>query len=105
MNIVTKDMGTGDSLPISQKPYNLSLKLTAWVQKELETLEKAAIIVQSVLPWASPSVVVPKSTQPAEHPSRRLCIDYRALNNLLPMVTKAHSKAKGFMTFGTFTEN
>ena len=43
-------------------------------------------------------MVVPKSTQPAEHPSRRLCIDYRALNNLLPVVTKAHSKAQGLMT-------
>ena len=43
-------------------------------------------------------MVVPKPTQPAEHPSRSLYIDYRALNNLLPVVTKAHSKAKGFMT-------
>ena len=50
MNVVTMDMEIGDSLPISHKPYNLSLKLTAWVQKELETLEKAGITVQSVLP-------------------------------------------------------
>ena len=39
------DIETGDSLPISQKPYNLSLKHAAWVQKELEKLEKMGIIV------------------------------------------------------------
>ena len=49
------DIETGDSLPISQKPYNLSLKYTTWVHKELETLEKAGIIVQSVLLGPVPS--------------------------------------------------
>ena len=39
------DIETEHSLPISQKPYNLSLKHTAWVEKELETIEKAGIIV------------------------------------------------------------
>ena len=42
--LVTMDIEAGDSLPISQKPYNISLKHTTWVQKELETLEKAGII-------------------------------------------------------------
>ena len=53
---------TGDSLPITQKPYTLPLKHTAWVQRELEILEKAGVIVRSVSPWASPIVVVPKRT-------------------------------------------
>ena len=48
------DIETEDSPPISQKPYNLSFKHPTWVQKELETLEKAGNIVQSVSPWASP---------------------------------------------------
>ena len=39
------DIDTRDSLPISQKPYNISLKHTAWIQKELETLEKVGVIV------------------------------------------------------------
>ena len=39
------DIDTGDSLPILQKLSNLSLKHTAWVQKELETLKKAGIMV------------------------------------------------------------
>ena len=27
-----------------------------------------------------------------------MCIDYQTLNNLLPLVTKPHSKAKGVLT-------
>ena len=43
-------------------------------------------------------MVVPKGTQPGEPPQRRLCIDYQALNNLLLLVTKVHSKAIGVLT-------
>ena len=51
---------TGDSPPITQKPYTLTLKHTEWVQRELEILEKVGVIVRSVSPWASPIAVVPK---------------------------------------------
>ena len=56
------------------------------------------MIVRSVSPWASPIVVVPKRTALGEPPKRRLCVDYRALNSLLPPVKKAYSKAKGILT-------
>ena len=92
------EIDTGDSPPITQKPYTLPLKHTEWVQRELEILEKAGVIVRSVSPWASPIVVVSKRTTPGEPPKRRLCIDYRALNSLLPPVKKAYSKAKGILT-------
>ena len=62
------EIDTGDNLPITQKPYILPLKHNAWVQRELETLEKASVIVRSVSPWASPLVVVPKRTAPGEPP-------------------------------------
>ena len=62
------EIDTGDNLPITQKPYTLPLKHTAWVQRELEILEKASVIVRSVSPWASPIVVVPKRTAPGEPP-------------------------------------
>ena len=75
-DLVTIDIETGDSSPISQKSYNLSLKHTTWVQKELEILEKVGITVQSVLPWACLTVAVPKQTKPIEPPMRRLCTDY-----------------------------
>ena len=92
------EIDTGDSPPITQKPYTLPLKHTEWVQRELEILEKAGVIVRSVSPWASPIVVVPKRTAPGEPPKCRLCVDYRALNSLLPPVKKAFSKAKGILT-------
>ena len=43
------EIDTGDSLPITQKPYTLPLKHTTCVQRELEILEKAGVIVRSVL--------------------------------------------------------
>ena len=61
-------------------------------------MEKAQIITRSVSPWASPIVIVPKKAAPGEPPKKRMCVDYRALNNLLPTVTKAFSKAKGVLT-------
>ena len=81
-----------------KKPYTLPLKYAAWVHKELEILEKAGVIVRSVSPWASPIVVVPRRTAPGEPPKRRLSVDYRAVNSLLPPVIKAFSKAKGILT-------
>ena len=62
------------------------------------SIERAGVIVRSISPWASPIVVVPKKTEPGEPPRRRLCVDYRVINSLLPEVQKAHSKAKGVLT-------
>ena len=97
-SLTTMDIDTGDSPPVCQKPYNLPLKHRERVQKELETLERAGVIVRSISPWASPIVIVPKKTEPGEPPRRRLCVDYRVINSLLPEVQKAHSKAKGVLT-------
>ena len=96
--LITMEIETGDSPPVCQRPYNLPLKHIDWVQKELDTLEKAGVITRSVSPWASPIVIVPKRTAPGEPPKKRLCVDYRVINSLLPKVNKAHSKAKGVLT-------
>ena len=97
-SLITMEIETGDSPPACQRPYNLPLKHIDWVQKELDTLEKAGVITRSVSPWASPIVIVPKRTAPGEPPKKRLCVDYRVINSLLPKVNKAHSKAKGVLT-------
>ena len=88
------EIDTGNSLPITQKPYTLPLKHAVWVQKELEILEKAGVIVRCVSPWASPIVIVPKRAAPGEPPKRRLCVDYQAINSLLPPVKKAFPRQK-----------
>ena len=49
------EIDTEDSPPISQRPYNLPLKHSDWVQRELGTLEKTGVITRSVSPWASPN--------------------------------------------------
>ena len=92
------EIETGDSPPVCQRPYNLPLKHIDWVQKELDTLEKAGVITRSVLPWASPIIFVSKRTALGESPKKRLCVDYRVKNSLLPKVNKAHSKVKGVLT-------
>ena len=96
--LITMEIETGDSPPVCQRPYNLPLKHVDWVQQELNTLEKAGVITRSVSPWASPIVIVPKRTAPGDPPKKRLCVDYRVINSLLPKVNKAHSKAKGVLT-------
>ena len=95
--LIEMEIDTGDSPPITQKPYTLPLKHGTWVQKELEILEIAGVIVRSISPWASPIVIVPKRTAPGEPPKRRLCMDYRRVYSLLPPVKKAFSKAKGVL--------
>ena len=58
--LIEMEIDTGGSVPLAQSPYTLPLKHYDWVRKEIETLEKAGIIEQSLSPWASPVIVVPK---------------------------------------------
>ena len=76
------EIDTGGSVPLTQSPYTLPLKHYDWVGKEIETLEKAGIIEQSLSPWASPVIVVLKKSAPDKPPRRRLCVDYRRVNAL-----------------------
>ena len=64
------NIDTGDSPPVSSRPYTLALKHHKWVQEEIETLERAGIITESMFPWTSPVVIVPKKPQPGEPPRR-----------------------------------
>ena len=75
--LVEMEIETGNHPPVASKPYTLPLKHYKWVQREIETLEKAGIIERSISPWASPVVIVPKKSTPGKPPRRRMCIDYR----------------------------
>ena len=90
--LVEMEIDTGNHPPPASKPYTLPLKHYEWVQREIETLEKAGIIERSISPWASPIVIVPKKSAPGEPPRRRMCIDYRRINKLQPEVTKADGR-------------
>ena len=93
--LVTMDIDTGDSPPVCQETYTLPLKHYNWVQQEIETLECAGVIKKSISPWASPIVVVPKKSAPGEPPHRRMCIDFRKLNDLQPEVHCADLQTGG----------
>ena len=64
--LVEMEIDTRNHPPIASKPYTLPLKNYEWVQREIETLEKAGIIERSISPWASPVVIVPKKSAPGE---------------------------------------
>ena len=69
--------------------------------------------------WASPIVVVPKKSAPGEPPKRRLCVDFRKVNELqqevitagktkgqisihpLPKIDEMYAKLKGTKVFST----
>ena len=92
--LVKMDIDTGDSPPVSSRPYMLPLKHYEWVQREIESLEWAGVITKSMPKWASPIVVVPKKSAPGEPLKRRLCIDFRKVNELQQEVITA-GKTKG----------
>ena len=83
-NLITMHVDTGDNPPICQKPYTLPLKHYSWVQQEIETLEHEGVIKESISPWASPIVMVPKKSAPGEPPRQRICVDFRKINELQP---------------------
>ena len=117
--LIKMDIDTGDNPPVSSRPYTLPLKHYEWVEREIESLECAGIITKSMSIWASPVVIVPKKLAPGEPPKRRLCVDFRKVNELqqeginagktkgqisihpLPKIDKMYVKLKGAKVFST----
>ena len=117
--LVKMDIDAGDSPPVSSRPYTLPLKHYEWVQREIESLERAGVITKSMSKWASPIVIVPKKSAPREPPKRRLCVDFRKVNELqqevitagktkgqisihsLPKINEMYAKLKGAKVFST----
>ena len=117
--LVKMDIDTGDSPPVSSRPYTLLLKHYEWVQREIESLERAGVITKSMSKWASPIVIIPKKSAPGEPPKRRLCVDFRKVNELqqevitagktkgqisihpLPKIDEMYAKLKGAKVFST----
>ena len=117
--LVKMDIDTGDSPPVSSRPYTLPLKHYEWVQREIESLERAGVITKSMSKWASPIVIIPKKSAPREPSKRRLCVDFRKVNELqqevitagktkgpisihpLPKIDEMYVKLKGAKVFST----
>ena len=88
------DIDMGDSPPVSSRPYTLPLKHYEWVQRAIKSLECASIITKNMSKWVTPIVIVPKKSTPGAPPKRRLCVDFRKLNELQQEVITA-GKTKG----------
>ena len=94
--LVKMDIDTRDSPPVSSRPYTLPLKHYEWVQREIKSLERAGVIKKSMSNWASPIVIVPKKFTPREPPKRRLCINFRKVNELQQEVLAEGKKTTSF---------
>ena len=58
--LITMDIDTIDSPPISQRPYTLPLEHATWLEQELELVERAGLTTRSVSLYTDPIVVVLK---------------------------------------------
>ena len=54
---------TGNSDPVSQKPYPIAMKNYQWVKEEIEKLVTAKAIHSSGSTWSAPIIVVPKGDE------------------------------------------
>ena len=94
---------TGDSNPVSQKPYPVAMKHYNWVKEEIDKLLEAGVIRNSHSSWSAPIIVVPKGDG-----GKCLVIDYRALNKVMrkfvwpmPKVEDIFSQLNGAKYFST----
>ena len=68
---------TGDSEPVSQKPYPITMKNYQWVKDKIEKLPTVKVICSSRSSWSAPIIVVPKGDR-----GKSLVINYRELNKV-----------------------
>ena len=94
---------TGDTDPVSQKPYPVAMKHYNWVKEEIDKLLEAGVIRNSHSSWSAPIIVVPKGDG-----GKCLVIDYRALNKVtrkfawpIPKVEDIFSQLNGARYFST----
>ena len=94
---------TGDSDPISQKPYPVAMKHYQWVKEEINKLLEAGVIRNSHSSWSASIIVVPKGDG-----GKHCVIDYRALNKVtrkfvwpMPKVEDIFSQLNGAKYFST----
>ena len=102
-SLTQMSIDTGDSDPVSQKPYPIAMKHYQWVKEEIDKLLEAGVIRNSHSSWSAPIIVVPKGDG-----GKHLVIDYRALNKVtrkfvwpMPKVEDIFSQLNGAKYFST----
>ena len=79
--MVRFEIDTGDSKPISTKPYPIPHKFREETDKEITQLLDDGIIVESDSEWCSP-VVVRQKFRDGVPKGIRMCIDFREINKV-----------------------
>lgn len=94
-------INTESNMPIYKKPYRIPAIHEKEVEKQLENMLAQNVIQPSKSPWNFPLVIVKKKDG-----SLRLCVDYRALNNItikdkfpLPNIDESLLKMSGTRYF------
>jgi hypothetical protein len=87
--------------PISKRPYTMDVKDLAELKKQIEELLSKGFICPTSSPWGAPTLFVDKKDG-----SRRLCIDYRSLNEItiknkypLPQIEDLFDQMSGAKVF------
>ena len=76
-DLITHKIDTGDARPFKHNPRRLNIDDQDWADEEVGRMLDQDLIEPSNSPWSSPIVVVKKKDG-----GKRLCIDFRKLNNL-----------------------
>ena len=76
-SLIEHDIDVGDARPVKLPPYRIHPSQVEQVKKELEEMEAAGIVSQTMSEWSSPVTLVPKPDG-----SLRFCVDYRKVNAL-----------------------
>jgi hypothetical protein len=94
------DLAPGTT-PIAKRPYWMAATKLAELKKQLSELEQKGYVRSSSSPWGAPVLFVRK-----KHGSMRLCVDYRALNEVtiknkypLPRIDDLFDQLKGAKYF------
>ena len=58
--LTSMTINMGDSDPVSQKPYPITMKHYQWVKEEIKKLLTAKVICSSRSSWSASIIVVPK---------------------------------------------
>src|SRR5690348_11809842 len=87
--------------PISKRPYRMDVKDLVELKKQIEELLAKGFIRPSSSPWGAPVIFVDKKDG-----TRRMCIDYRALNDVtiknkypLPRIEDLFDQMRGAIFF------
>jgi hypothetical protein len=89
------------TVPISKRPYKMSVEELKELNKQLTELQEAGYICPSSSPWGAPVLFVQK-----KEGSQGMCVDYRSLNDVtvknkcpLPCIKDLFNQMRGARVF------